>query len=281
MNKVRPFLKWAGGKYLLAEKISKILPKGDCLVEPFVGAGAIFLNSHNYSRYILNDINADLINLYRLLQDNSAEIIKQTQLLFAGDNNLESKYYELRTKFNESSDPFERSCLFIYLNRHGYNGLCRYNKSGIYNVPFGRYVHPYFPEKELEYFAEKSQNATFTCLDFEQVLQDSPNESVIYCDPPYASINPLKAASFTGYASGAFNDIQQQKLSELAQAARDNKQSTILISNHDTKFTRSIYANADKRKYLKVGRTISTNTKNRKPVKEVLALYQTAKRSTP
>ena len=79
-------------------------------------------------------------------------------------------YYSIRDEFNNIQDPYRRAVLFLYLNRHGYNGLCRYNKSGGYNVPFGRYVKPYFPELEIQYLAQKLKKASFIAGDFQWLL---------------------------------------------------------------------------------------------------------------
>ena len=193
-QKTRAFLKWAGGKYSLVDEITARLPEAETLVEPFVGAGSVFLNT-DYSHYVLNDINADLINLYKELKHAPDEFISDAKKLFVDLNNYSDAYYQYRVQFNASQDAYERAVLFLYLNRHGYNGLCRYNLKGIFNVPFGKYKKPYFPEKELYFFAEKSQKATFTCKGYADVFNDLPRSSVVYCDPPY--VPHSKTASFT------------------------------------------------------------------------------------
>lgn len=268
-RKPRAFLKWAGGKASLADTICKHLPKGELLVEPFVGAGSIFLRS-DYDSYILNDINPDLINLYKTVAANVDSYIQDAKVFFDGQHNNKDTYYGLRDEFNQSSDMFTRSVIFLYLNRFGYNGLCRYNSKGIYNVPFGRYVKPYFPERELLFFAEKAQKATFTCTDFESVFADLPKEAIVYCDPPYVPISAT--AQFTTYAKGGFLQEQQEKLAELSETAFEHKQIPVMISNHDTKFTRNIYKEA-KLVSLKASRNISQNKHKRKKTKELLAIY--------
>ena len=162
MKKNRAFLKWAGGKYPLLDDIKRHLPKGECLVEPFVGAGSVFLNT-DFSRYILADINSDLISLYNIVKMRTDEYVQAARELFVPETNCAEVYYQFREEFNKSQDPFRRAVLFLYLNRYGYNGLCRYNLRGEFNVPFGRYKKPYFPEAELYHFAEKAQNAFFYC----------------------------------------------------------------------------------------------------------------------
>ena len=161
-KKQRAFLKWAGGKYSLSDVINKMLPKGERLIEPFVGAGSIFLNS-DYKEYLLNDINQDLINLYQILKEQPDAFIEDARQFFTEKHNQADVYYQHRKEFNESDDRYFRSLMFLYMNRHGYNGLCRYNKSGGFNVPFGKYKKPYFPEQELNFFADKAQSATFVC----------------------------------------------------------------------------------------------------------------------
>ena len=196
-KKTRAFLKWAGGKYSLVEDISTRLndasKHADTLVEPFVGAGSVFLNT-DFKDYILNDINADLINLYNELKNSPDEFISDAKKLFVDLNNQPDAYYDYRVQFNQSNDIYERAILFLYMNRHGYNGLCRYNLKGIFNVPFGKYKRPYFPENEMYFFAEKAQQATFTCLGYDDVFKLVPDNAVIYCDPPYVPLS--KTASF-------------------------------------------------------------------------------------
>jgi DNA adenine methylase len=168
---MRSALKWAGGKKKVVHEIASLLPtKGKRrLVEPFVGGGSVFLNL-DFDAYLLIDMNKDLINLFNIIKNQPTEFIVDAQSFFNGDKNKSETYYDLRSQFNQSADPYERSLLFLYLNRHGYNGLCRYNKSGGYNVPFGRYKRPYFPKDELIYFSEKAKKATFIQGDFETAL---------------------------------------------------------------------------------------------------------------
>lgn len=268
-NKHRAFLKWAGGKFGLIEQICQQLPEGKKLVEPFVGAGSVFLNTQ-YDRYLLNDINPDLINLYNHVKSQSSAYITEARKLFTPQNNCADKYYEIREEFNRTTDTFSRSLLFLYLNRHGYNGLCRYNLSGGFNVPFGKYKAPYFPQAELEFFAEKAQKAKFTCGSFVDTFRRVRKGDVVYCDPPYAPIS--LTANFTQYAKTGFSLDDQLLLAKLAKHNAFKKQATVLISNHDTSFTRDIYSRSNITK-LMVSRSISQKGDKRLKVGEVLALY--------
>ena len=194
VNKNRAFLKWAGGKYSLVEKINAQLPVANKLIEPFVGAGSVFLNS-DYPHYVLNDINPDLISLYNLLKQQPDVLINDLKAFFTPEHNEEATYYALREEFNQTTDEHYRALLFVYLNRHGYNGLCRYSLSGRFNVPFGRYKRPYFPEREMYVFAEKSQHAKFTCLPFENVPKQT--DTVIEEPVQQPSENARVVTSFT------------------------------------------------------------------------------------
>ncbi|MFQ3264491.1 MAG: DNA adenine methylase [Colwellia sp.] len=269
---MRSALKWAGGKKRVIGNILKVLPvKGKKrLVEPFVGGGSVFLNI-DFDEYLLIDMNKDLISLFNIIKNQSTEFITDAEEYFNGEYNHAEKYYALRKQFNETSNSYQRSILFLYLNRHGYNGLCRYNKSGGYNVPFGRYKHPYFPRAEIEFFSKKAQKATFIQGDFETAFSQLRSDDVIYCDPPYSPIN--RTANFTAYAGNSFTDADQIRLVACAEKAKRQGVPTI-ISNHHVDFTRELYKNADKREFFQVQRSISPKGKGRVKVKEVLALYK-------
>jgi len=266
MNKKnRAFLKWAGGKFTLTEQINARLPKANRLIEPFVGAGSVFLNS-DFDEYVLNDINPDLIEMYKIIKRKPKQFIRDAKVYFQAKYNQEDVYYQLREKFNKSDDVYLRSLLFLYMNRHGYNGLCRYNKSGGFNVPFGRYKQPYFPESELLFFAEKAKKATFTCKPYQKLFLYLRDSDVLYCDPPYVPLS--KSASFTSYATQGFSLDDQAQLAKLA---RESK-AAVLLSNHDTTLTQELYRDAECDKIF-VSRTISSKSTDRKPVAELFAFF--------
>lgn len=265
---LRPFLKWAGSKYRIVEQVKARLPLGQRLVEPFAGSGAVFLNT-DYPHYLLADGNRDLIDLYVTLQQEGADFIADCRRLFCPANNSAEAYYRLRAEFNACRAPRRRAMLFVYLNRHGYNGLCRYNAQGGFNVPFGRYTKPYFPEQEMLAFHHKARHATFQHATFEETLQMLRAGDVVYCDPPYVPLSP--SSNFTTYHAAGFDLEQQQRLADLA-AQVAYQGISVLISNHDTPFTRRAYAAADIAR-LSVARTISCHGHKRHRVNELLALY--------
>jgi DNA adenine methylase len=267
--KHRPFLKWAGNKYRVLPHIEAILPEGKRLVEPFAGSAAVFLNT-NYTRYLISDNNPDLINLYTILKKDGIDFIKKCRRMFTEKNNNEAQYYKLRDEFNKTNNINRKAILFLYFNRHGYNGLCRYNQKGGFNVPFGRYTKPYFPEKEMLFFHKKAQKAIFKLSDFSNIMNKSRSGDVIYCDPPYVPLT--KSANFTSYSSGGFNEAQQLQLAEMAKKL-STKGIPVLISNHNTQFTQRSYRSALAIKHFNVRRFISCKGSQRNQAAELLALF--------
>lgn len=269
-KKIRPPLKWAGGKYRILADIRKMLPEGKRLIEPFVGSGVVFLNT-KYDRYTLNDKNQDLITYYKTLKKEGSQFIDYCRQFFHQKFNNADKYYQLREEFNQPVDDLQKSALFLYLNKHGYNGLCRYNKSGNFNVPFGRHKNTYFPEQEMRLFWKKSKRAALICKDFEVIMRAAQPGDVIYCDPPYVPLSDT--SNFTAYSAGGFDAMEQKRLASLAKEI-SGKGVPVLISNHFTSFTKEIYSDATKQnKKLSVRRLISCNGSKREHVKEILALY--------
>ncbi|EAW1195901.1 Dam family site-specific DNA-(adenine-N6)-methyltransferase [Salmonella enterica] len=224
----RPFLKWAGGKYSLLPELERLIPAGKRLIEPFVGGGSVFLNSDKHERFLLADINADLINLYQMLTIVPDSVIAEAMKAFRHLNDAEN-YTAIREAFNAwQLNAIERAAAFLYLNRHCFNGLMRYNLDGFFNVGWGKYKAPYFPEKELMAFRKKSSACVFMNAGFERTLRLAGDGDVVYCDPPY---EPMPGtAGFTSYASGGFSWVSQVALAESCVAAHQ-RGAKVFISN--------------------------------------------------
>ena len=265
---MKPFLKWAGGKYKIIDKVREKLPNGSRLIEPFVGSGAVFMNT-SYDSYLLADANFDLINVFNQIKDNDKDFIEYAKGFFVAKNNQESIFYELRQCFNETKDLKLKAALFIYLNRHCFNGLCRYNSKGGFNVPFGRYRSPVFPEAELNGFAIKSKQAIFQHASFEQTMAQAKSGDVVYCDPPYVPLSVT--SSFTSYTQDGFTQTDQEKLADLANQLV-KRGVCVVISNHDTLFTRQVYASAEIDAF-DVQRFISSKVNSRGKAAELLAVF--------
>lgn len=264
----KPFLKWAGNKNRVKQHIVPRLPEGKRLVEPFAGSCAISLASH-FDRYLIADANADLIDMYRLIKVDAKTLIREAEGLFIPGNNEAEAFYELRLEFNQAVTSVRKSAIFIYLNRHCFNGLCRYNGSGGFNVPFGKYSGPTCPIAEIVKFAEFAQRCEFHHQSFQETFAMTEKGDVIYCDPPYI---PLSATSnFTSYAKDGFGPELQVLLAELASEASVNGKPT-LISNHNTPWALKIYADAHIEKF-EVQRLISSKAATRGMAPELLAIY--------
>ncbi|MDP3269896.1 MAG: Dam family site-specific DNA-(adenine-N6)-methyltransferase [Legionella sp.] len=269
MTKIRPFLKWAGSKYNCLNQIITSLPPAKRLIEPFTGSGVIFMNT-NYSSYILGESNPDLVQIFSTLKKNGEPFINYCEQYFNPSVNCESKYYEMRDHFNQSIASKKKSALFLYLNRHGYNGLCRYNSKGIFNVPFGLYNKPYFPRKEMLLFHQKSAQAEFILNDFRNTFSLAQPGDVIYCDPPYVPY--AEHTKPLAYTQNKFNESDQIELAELARETAA-KGIPVIISNHDTSFTRHHYKAAHIKSFP-VARFISCQANLRQPVKELVAVFK-------
>lgn len=266
--KQRSFLKWAGNKFNCLNKLLPEFPEAQRLIEPFAGSTTVFLNT-NYPQNILGEENLDLINLYTSIKNQGIDFIDYCARLFIQENNKSEVFYQFRDKFNQETDPYERSALFLYLNKHGFNGLCRYNSQGIFNVPFGLYTKPYFPRKELEFFINKTKSTIFLHSDFRKTFALAKAGDFIYCDPPYSPIEQY--TNFSSYTSKKFGIDEHIKLAALAKEAA-KKGVKVIISNHDTEFTREQYCGAQIKSF-NVSRSINSNAYNRQPVKELIAIF--------
>jgi len=252
---LRPPLKWAGGKRWLLDELRKYWqPYQDRrLVEPFCGGLSVALGLQP-KQALLNDVNASLINFYQQLQ--SGLVI---DVSFEND---EAVYYQYRTEFNEINrlglEKVKAAQLFYYLNRTGYNGLCRFNKSGGYNVPFGRYKRINYKSDFIDYKHALS-DWTFANTDFEALTLETGD--FVYADPPYD-------VPFRQYSQGGFSWDDQVRLAEWL-AEHDGP---VILSNQATPRINDLYQQLGfELAFVDAPRTISCNVNQRKKVKEVLA----------
>ncbi|ENH7254502.1 Dam family site-specific DNA-(adenine-N6)-methyltransferase, partial [Escherichia coli] len=177
----RSIFKWAGGKFGVLEQIFRYLPEGKRLIEPFVGGGAVFMNA-GYQENLLNDVNADLINFYKTLQREAHSLITLAHRFFL-DYNTQEGFLAVRNAFNKQVyDDLHRAAAFLFLNRHCFNGLTRYNQAGEFNVGYGKYKTPYFPLQEMEAFLGAEGRSEFVCGDFAAVIEGAGEGDVIFCD---------------------------------------------------------------------------------------------------
>lgn len=265
----RPFLKWAGGKYSLLPDLDRLIPAGKRLVEPFVGGGSVFLNSEKHESFLLADVNADLINLYQMLEVDHIRVCSLAKILFERANS-EAAYKELRDEFNnQRMGAPERAAAFLFLNRHCFNGLIRYNRDGFFNVGWGKYEAPYFPEIEVKAFKKKSHKCVFLNAGYRRTLALAGEGDVVYCDPPY---EPLPGtAGFTNYAAGGFSWADQISLAESCVAAQQ-RGAKVLISNSTAPRVLELYKqHGFALHYVDARRAISSKGSTRETAKDIVA----------
>ncbi|HFV8626303.1 TPA: Dam family site-specific DNA-(adenine-N6)-methyltransferase [Escherichia coli] len=233
----RSIFKWAGGKFGVLEQIFRYLPEGKRLIEPFVGGGAVFMNA-GYQENLLNDVNADLINFYKTLQREAHSLITLAHRFFQGYNTQEG-YLAVRNAFNKQVyDDLHRAAAFLFLNRHCFNGLTRYNQAGEFNVGYGKYKTPYFPLQEMEAFLGAEGRSEFVCGDFAAVIEAAGEGDVIFCDPPY---EPLpNTEEFTNYSGHDFKFEEQKRLVSLLTDAH-RRGAKVLITNSGAPNIRELY----------------------------------------
>ena len=291
-KKVKPFLKWAGGKGQLLPEIEKYYPFADKKItkyaEPFVGGGAVLfdiLSKYGLKEVYISDINTELINAYRIIRDNIDVLISmlaamQSEFVPMDTEHRKAYYLSKRERFNDlkvngnESVNIEKAALLIFLNKTCFNGLYRVNKKGLFNVPMGSYKNPLICDEEnLRAVSEKLQNVTIVCGDYRQSADFIDDSTFVYFDPPYRPITDT--ASFTAYTENLFNDEEQIELAKFVDDMH-RKGAKIVISNSDPKnsnmedeFFDNIYS-SHKIKRVEATRMINCNSEARGKIKELL-----------
>lgn len=288
---LKPFLKWAGGKSQLLNEIKKYYRFANSEVtkyaEPFIGGGAVLfdiLSLYDLQEVYISDINADLINTYKVIRDNIDELIISLKKLsneFLPLNTPARKEYYLskRELFNSinsgnSSENTLKAALMIFLNKTCFNGLFRVNKKGHFNVPMGMYKNPLIcDEDNLRAISTKLQNVTIVCGDYKESADFIDEHTFVYFDPPYRPIT--KTANFTAYTSQSFDDKNQVELANFV-SLLDKKGAKIVVSNSDPKNTNcadnffdEIYSSCSIKR-VDATRMINSKSEGRGKIKELL-----------
>lgn len=266
----RSLLKWAGGKFTQLDDILPLLQGHERLIEPFVGGGSVFLNA-GFKTVLANDNCHDLINTYQQLQERAYEVIGKAFQLFRLFNTPYA-FLKIRDKFNAARyTPVERAAAFIYLNRHCFNGLTRYNQSGAFNVGYGKYLAPYFPLDEIEAFVDRCQGVRFSCGGYEDAIAQAGAGDVVFCDPPY---EPLAGKDgFTRYSNmSAFTMKDQSMLVDCTLAAHQHG-AKIIITNSGAQSIKALYAAAGFTVHdVKVKRSMSSTSGTKTKASDVIAV---------
>jgi DNA adenine methylase len=240
-----PLLKWAGGKRQLRSELTSRLPeRWGTYFEPFIGGGALLVELANLGRLdkaVIGDKNPELVSLYRVVKQNPEGLIRA--LSDEKFKNDEESFRKLKAEFNTiigtKKHSVNRAALFVYLNKHSYNGLWRVNRKGHYNVPFGKYARLSLPSHQsILKFSRMLEGITLMHADFERVVRSAKRDDFVYFDPPYHPLS--KTACFTDYTTGGFSFADQERLAGVFGKLSD-RGVRLMLSNSSTPAIGELY----------------------------------------
>lgn len=272
MIKGKPFVKWAGGKRQIIDKLKEFVPdEFGTYFEPFVGGGALLFELSPRSA-VVNDSNRELMNVYECIRDSKKFEAMCKELNKHEANHTEEYYYEVRNidrdkyKFSKLVD-YKRAARTIYLNKACFNGLYRVNSRGEFNVPFG---------KKMKVNTYEGQNLGIICgylnyndvkllsVDFEEAVKEAKKGDFIYFDPPYDS----DTATFNSYTEEGFGKEQHRRLARVYKELAD-RGCYVMLSNHNTMLVNELYKDYNIH-VIEAKRNINANGKKRGNVEEVI-----------
>lgn len=272
MIKGKPFVKWAGGKRQIIEKLKEYAPdEFNTYYEPFVGGGALLFEL-SPKKAVINDYNEELMNVFRCIKDEEKFNKMCTELNKYETNHTEEFYYEMRskdkdkTKYNKMPE-YKKAARTIYLNKACFNGLYRVNKNNEFNVPFGKktkvntydgqnlgIIHSYLNFNEV----------IIQSSDFEESVKNAQPGDFIYFDPPYDS----ETSTFNDYTENGFGKEEQVRLARVYKELAD-KGCYVMLSNHNTTLVKELYKDYNIH-LIEAKRNINSNGKKRGKVEEVI-----------
>lgn len=269
----KPFVKWVGGKRQLLKQFrerklyppEKFDPSKNSYFEPFVGGGAVFFDLLPDKAY-LSDLNSELIITYNVIKNNVETLI----YLLKKHLNNKDYFLKIRAQNSKNLSDLDIASRFIYLNRTCFNGMYRVNKSGGFNVPFGKYTNPLIcDEINLKRVSQSLKNVEIVNSDYKEILNNAIGGDFVYFDPPYYPIN--KTSLFTSYTSQGFLEKEQIELKNTFDELH-RRGCYLMLSNSDTKFIKDLYSNIKGVNINEVfaGRAINSDATKRGKIKEVL-----------
>lgn len=278
-TRIKPILKWAGGKSQLIPQLLPFFPSTyERYFEPFFGGGAVFFSGAIDLPLIaicyLNDINSELMALYEVVRDSSLELMARLDYLACQYS--EEFYYKLREKTPKSK--VARAARTIFLNKTGFNGLYRQNAAGGFNVPFGKRAKcpALYDEANLESAADALQNVALSSLDFEEVLNQAGAKDFVYCDPPYEPLS--RTSSFNAYQGGGFSQADQIRLKEACRKA-NARGAHVVISNSSAPFILDLYADCETHT-ISAKRAINSKGNSRGAIDEIVVVLPARTRTS-
>ena len=274
-SSVAPFVKWAGGKRQLIPQIRERMPeKYNDYYEPFVGGGAVIFDLLP-ANALINDINKALINTYRIICNESDAFLKEVNRL---DNDMwedgKKYYYSIREHYNDklmwSEYDVELAALFVFINKHCFNGLYRVNGKGLFNVPYNNSRRVSVDEDVIIATSEYLRGVTIIDGDFEQACKNAKKGDFVFIDSPYAPLNPT---SFESYTKEGFDIESHKRLAKLYDELTA-RGCYCMLTNHNTELINELYGNKDyKIDVVSVKRMINSDASNRVGEEVIICNY--------
>lgn len=243
-SNVTPFVKWAGGKRQLLPQIKERMPKKyNDYYEPFVGGGAVTFELLPVNA-VINDINKALINAYIRISETPEEFIK---VINKFDSEMwedgKKYYYSLRELYNDklmkAEYDMELAALFVFINKHCFNGLYRVNGKGLFNVPYNNSRRASVDESTIIKISKYLQGITIMDGDFEEACKGAKKGDFVFMDSPYAPLNPT---SFESYTKEGFDIESHKRLSRLYDELTA-RGCYCMLTNHNTELINELYGN--------------------------------------
>ena len=272
MIKGKPFVKWAGGKRQIIDKLKKYVPdEFDTYYEPFIGGGALLFEL-SPKKAIINDSNEELMNVYECLCDEEKFKKMCGVLNHYETEHSEAFYYDIRNKDRNKNSYNRLSCYTkaertIYLNKACFNGLYRVNSKNEFNVPFGKKlkVNTYDGGNLITVSNYLTMNdIKILCVDFEDAVKSAKKGDFVYFDPPYDS----DTSTFNSYTEDGFGKEEQRRLAKVFKEL-DAKGVYVMLSNHNTSLVNELYKDYHMH-LIEAKRSINANGKKRGKVEEVI-----------
>lgn len=264
-GKVRPFVKWAGGKTQLLNELSRSVPKRyNTYYEPFVGSGALFFHLLP-DRAAINDSNKELVNAYLVIKDKVEDLINHLRTHI----NCQKYYYRIRALDPNKLSDVERASRFIFLNRTCYNGLYRVNKRDQFNVPYGKYKNPKMcNQKNLRLVSKvlRAVDLQIKAKDYKEAICGTGKADFIYLDPPYYPIS--KHSDFKRYTKDFFYKEDHIKLAKEF-SSLTKRGCYVMLSNSYCDFTLNLYKDFNCH-VVRARRNINKNGNDRGEIKELI-----------
>ncbi len=272
--KIPTFLKWAGGKRSIINKLDNYFPNNIInYYEPFLGAGSVFF--YIYQKYSpknceISDINKDLIETYKAVQIKPKLVIRYLKYYFK-KNNSEDFFYQVRKKFNTNKfRGVKRAAAFIYLNKTCFNGLYRVNKKGEFNVPYGKYKSPEIVnENKLLFASELLKGVRIIHQDYKEILKSLKRGDFVYLDPCY---DPLKKTSFTQYTKESFTFDERLNLLAFMKELKKKSVTVVLSNNKLPEIIKLYEPEGFNIVEIKAPRFINSNPNGRGEIEELLIM---------